>query len=175
MKEQDKRTYEDWADISRYLNKRMAEGDQENKSESTEILRGAAFLQRCMRLAGITEEEINLFESWEGFYGAYKDKPNEAGFARAEKLIREIIEYRDVTLDDIRHRRKPIIWEWESSMAFQAINLIDRVPTRNGKVYGIYLCKYKGEEYYFGIGKEEPTITEDMIKNGEWSEYTWTD
>ena len=40
---------------------------------------------------------------------------------------------------------------------------------------GIYLCNYNDEPYYFGIGLAEPEVTDDMLKNGHWRVYTWSD
>ena len=39
----------------------------------------------------------------------------------------------------------------------------------------IHLCNYKGKSYYFGLGLEEPEVTDDMLKNGTWLVYTWSD
>ena len=164
--------YEGWADLRRYLNRIMAEGDGNQNSEQ---LQGAAFLQRCMQLAGVTDEEIRLFESWGGFSGAWKEKADEEGFKRAEDLIRMIIEYRDVTLDEVRYSDKEFPWECGSGKSFYAIRQKDRIPTNNSQVYGVYCCMYKGKQYYFGIGKEEPVISKDMLENGLWFEYTWDD
>lgn len=36
-------------------------------------------------------------------------------------------------------------------------------------------CFYNDQVYYFNIGTEEPEITEEMINNGKWQVYTWSD
>ena len=40
---------------------------------------------------------------------------------------------------------------------------------------GIHLCNYKEKSYYFGLGLNEPEVTDDMLKNGTWLVYTWSD
>jgi hypothetical protein len=40
---------------------------------------------------------------------------------------------------------------------------------------GIHLCNYNDKSYYFGIGLDEPEVTEDMLQNGYWCVYTWSD
>lgn len=49
------------------------------------------------------------------------------------------------------------------------------IPESNEDVYGVYTCVYNGREYYFGVGREEVPITEDMRQNGVWYVYTWAD
>lgn len=39
----------------------------------------------------------------------------------------------------------------------------------------IHLCNYNNKSYYFGLGLEEPEVTDDMLKNGTWLVYTWSD
>lgn len=39
----------------------------------------------------------------------------------------------------------------------------------------IHHCIYHGKSYYFGIGLDEPTVTDDMLENAEWFVYTWSD
>lgn len=41
--------------------------------------------------------------------------------------------------------------------------------------FGIHKCLYNGESFYFGIGLEEPIVTDDMLKNATWLVYTWAD
>ena len=77
----------------------------------------------------------------------------------------------EIVLDYITplwHYRKLLPWE-HCGKSFQ-------------KPYGgtysggeIYLCSYEGKDYIFGIGLDEPEITEDMRKNGSWLCYTWAD
>ena len=40
---------------------------------------------------------------------------------------------------------------------------------------GIYKCRYHEKAFYFGLGLEEPFVTDDMVKNGIWLIYTWAD
>lgn len=39
----------------------------------------------------------------------------------------------------------------------------------------IHLCNYQDKSYYFGLGLKEPEVTDDMLKNGTWLVYTWSD
>ena len=41
--------------------------------------------------------------------------------------------------------------------------------------YGIHYCNYNGKPYYFGLGLKEPDVTDDMLENGYWAVYTWSD
>ena len=41
--------------------------------------------------------------------------------------------------------------------------------------FGVRMCLYDGKTYYFGLGLEEPVVTDDMLKNGKWLVYTWAD
>lgn len=40
---------------------------------------------------------------------------------------------------------------------------------------GIHKCRYQGKSYYFGLGLDEPTVTDDMLENATWLVYTWSD
>lgn len=39
----------------------------------------------------------------------------------------------------------------------------------------IYFCRYNDKPYYFGLGLDEPEVTDDMLENGYWAVYTWSD
>lgn len=66
--------------------------------------------------------------------------------------------------------RKLLPWE-HCGMHFEKMYS----PFSRERMCGIYTCDYRGKTYYFGIGLDEPVITDDMEKNGRWLVYTWAD
>lgn len=46
---------------------------------------------------------------------------------------------------------------------------------KNIQLKNVMRCFYDDKVYYFNIGTEEPEITEEMINNGKWQVYTWSD
>lgn len=66
--------------------------------------------------------------------------------------------------------RKLLPWE-HCAMHFEKMyHKLDRE-----RMCGIYSCLYEGKTYYYGIGLEEPVITDDMEQHGKWLVYTWAD
>lgn len=39
----------------------------------------------------------------------------------------------------------------------------------------ILRCYYKEDVFFFNIGIDEPIITQEMILDGDWEVYTWSD
>lgn len=138
-------------------------------------LTGKKFLETYLKDHGITEAEIRLYKHWDGFYNAYKLKPDACGMERAKACTNEIIEYRKMSVDDIRADESCTPWAWPSAKAFQPISNFAAPQKSDQSYFGIYRCCYKGKLYYYGIGKEEAPITEKMRKNGKWASYNWTD
>lgn len=138
-------------------------------------LHGADFLIAYFKDLGITDEEISLYASWKGFWGIAKTLPNEEGLAYAKERAGRIIDYRSTTLDQILEDEDCTPWAWPTAESFQPILTPDRIPQTNEDVYGIYSCIYNCSTYYFGIGKEEVQISQDMIANGKWYVYTFCD
>ena len=67
--------------------------------------------------------------------------------------------------------REMLPWE-HCAMRFQKIY----GPMRREYVtQGIHGCHYQDRFYYFGLGLDEPEITDDMIEHGVWFVYTWSD
>ena len=67
--------------------------------------------------------------------------------------------------------RKLLPWE-HCGMKFQKICF---QMYRECLKSGIHLCNYQDKSYYFGLGLKEPEVTNDMLKNGTWLVYTWSD
>ena len=67
--------------------------------------------------------------------------------------------------------REMLPWE-HCGMTFQKMC----VPMRASFLESdIHYCWYKDKPYYFGLGLEEPEVTDDMLQNGTWCVYTWSD
>lgn len=68
-------------------------------------------------------------------------------------------------------QREMLSWE-HVAMGFHKLNVpMKRILLESG----IHYCLYNDSHYYFGIGLEEPIVTEDMLNNGVWFVYTWSD
>ena len=101
--------------------------------------------------------------------------PNSDGLAYAERQADAIIAYRDVPVDRIFADGASPPWEWRTAKSFQKITDPGWIPEDPCGPGGIYECDYKGKSYYYGINKDETTVTNDMRKNGTWFVYTWAD
>ena len=67
--------------------------------------------------------------------------------------------------------REMLPWE-HCGMAFQKMC----VPMHRSFLgTDIYYCNYNDKPYYFGLGLKEPEVTDDMLENGKWFVYTWSD
>ena len=94
--------------------------------------------------------------------------------------MKEIIGCQELTHDAIHTYTRSGWWTremlpWEHcAMSFQS--LWQSVAMRK-EFWGrnIYLCIHHEKPYYFGIGLEEPEVTDDLLKNGHWLVYTWAD
>lgn len=68
-------------------------------------------------------------------------------------------------------KREMLPWE-HCAMSFQRIY---GSMSKNCLPYDIYLCRYHGKPFFFGLGLNEPEVTDDMLENGTWLVYTWSD
>lgn len=137
-------------------------------------MRGRDFMVAFFRDHGITEEEIE----WYGRWGGYPDdriKADAEGLQYAQERVNSIIEYRTTTPGNLWEKEISPPWEWHYAKDFQRVVSIEYVPISTPVLFNIYCCLYDGKEYYYGIGKEETPITQDMRENGAWLVYTWTD
>lgn len=136
-------------------------------------LLGKDFLISFFKDNHITDDEIALYDAWGGFDVGKLTNDN-YGINYAKRRDKAIIEYRDVTLDDLRKDYTIAPWAWKTSREFV------RVPyVKKEEIYplshSILYCSYNNKIYFFNIGKEESSEPEldDMIKNGTWYVYTW--
>ncbi len=139
-----------------------------------EGLKGAAFLKAYFHDHGVTEEEIDQYWCWGGFMVRQDLTADEEGLAYAARRVKKIIDYRDMTVEDVLHDESVAPWFWPTAKHFEEM-LYREPPDSNGVGACIISCYYKGNSYLFGIGKEEVEITEDMRKNGKWHIYTFSD
>ena len=140
-------------------------------------LYGRNFLIAYFKDRGITDEEIEWYDRWGGLpYGGPTNRmmANAEGMKYAKERADCIIAYRDVTADTIWKGSYPPPWEWNNAKDFQRVYDLRCIPDKI-PVYRICECEYQGKSYYYGIGKEETPITEDMRVNGKWYVYTWAD
>ena len=93
--------------------------------------------------------------------------------------MKEIIGYSELTHDVLDEyiysggwwERKMLPWE-HCSMRFQEVyGPMNRASLLNG----IYRCDYYKKSFYFGIGLKEPSVSDDMLKNGKWFVYSYSD
>ncbi len=141
-------------------------------------LGGAAFLKAYFRTHGITEREICLCEGWEIFDNCRGLQCDAEGIEYADRMTEKIKRYRTLTKDDLRTDYDDAPWAWPSAMRFQKVlwKSVRDVLTLPGRL-PILMCHYKGNRYFFNVGKEEPfgDALEKMIDEGEWYIYTYSD
>ena len=133
-------------------------------------LQGEAFLTAYFRDNGITEQEIELCKRWHDFC-CCEIIPDVRGLAYAEERVKRIIQYRDMSIQEILTGINKTPWAWPAAMRFE--RMYKPAPKSNAEVTCILRCIYHGYHFLFGIGKDEVPITEDMRTNGEWSAYTF--
>ena len=154
----------DWNEVVRYVEAQKYKG-----------LAGKTFLKAYFIDHGITDQEIDLVEKWGWGVNNTNLVPDEDGMKYAQKRTEKIKAYRNITLEQIEKNIGEYPWEWRTVKSFQRIWDPWFVPKNNDSVHGVYSCYYKGKDYYFGIGREEVPITEEMRQKGEWYVYTWAD
>ena len=154
----------DWDEIAR-----------RHKARKYQVLAGVSFLKAYFKDHGITDREIDLCERWGWGVSNSNLIPNDEGMKYAQKRTESIKAYRSITLEQIEKNIGHYPWEWPTAMSFQKIVAARCIPKSNEDVYGVYTCVYNGREYYFGVGREEVPITEDMRQNGVWYVYRWSD
>lgn len=119
------------------------------------------------------ESELALYEFWNGYWGCSDTCADEEGLSYAADRLKRIVNYREMTMEDILRNENQTPWAWPTAMHFE--KLYGEPPKDNRDIWTILSCLYNGKRYLFGIGKEEAVITEDMRKNGSWSVYTFSD
>lgn len=136
-------------------------------------LTGREFLTAYFLDHGITEREIELYESWDCFCECDRIFPDEKGLEYAARRVDELIRYRDKTGEEVAQKMADAPWYGMWTHDFR--KLCRKPPKNNESVSCILGCIYQGKWLLFGIGKEEVEITEDMRKNGKWSAFTYVD
>ena len=139
---------------------------------------GAAFLKSYFRMMGVTDPEIKLCREW-GIFDNCTDLCGDAnGYKYAEEMVRKIKQYRTMTHDDLRENYNGAPWAWPSAMCFQKVlwDSVREVRCLPGRP-SILMCEYRGNRYFFNVGKEEPSgaVLEKMLDDGEWYVYTYRD
>ena len=131
-------------------------GCQEEDKSRYDGLKNAEFLKVYFRDHGITDEEITLYATWDGFLNLGKGIENdEEGMNYARNRVESIIAYRDMTIDDLRKNYDRAPWAWPSAMSFQELCFYS--PDRmRGNVKGrdIYLCVYDNERFFLMLEKK---------------------
>ena len=136
-----------------------------------ENLKGRDFLRTYFHDHGVTDEELQLMDFWDGYNNCQNVVPDCDGLSYAEERLQSILNYRNLTADEVNEVNAP--WGWPTAMAF--LKCYHKPPKTNKDVWCVMLCAYNGKGYYFGIGKEEVEITEDMRTNGKWFVYSFSD
>lgn len=140
-------------------------------------LKGKDFLVSYFQHNSVTEDEIELYFGWGMLDGCHNLVADSSGINYASDRLESIINYRNITLQDIREKGIDCTpWAWPSAMTFQKFNP-NHVHFYIPGIHNIYMIEYKGQCYYFNIGKEEPQGEErkEICENGEWYVYTYSD
>ena len=109
----------------------------------------------------MTQEEQDKFDREHPVYKMQK-------IIGCDKLTHEIL---DKYISSGWWNREMLPWE-HCGMAFQKVYCPMR---RESLKHDIHFCRYNDKPYYFGLGLEEPEVTDDMLENGYWAVYTWAD
>ena len=122
----------------------------------------------------------NIYKKYKGFDVLKMSQEEQDVFDRKYPLLKmeKIIGCKKLTHEALRNymysgawNREMLPWE-HCGMSFQRVS----PPIhRNCLNSGIYYCNYQDKPYYFGLGLDEPEITDDMLENGTWLVYTWSD
>jgi len=122
----------------------------------------------------------NIYKKYEGLDVLKMNNEEQAEFDEKYPLLKmkKIIgctELTHETLDEYIKSgwwtRKMLPWE-HCGMHFEKVwGAMGRERIK----HGIYKCIYFGKPYYFGLGLEEPSVSDDMLENGTWLVYTWSD
>ena len=140
-------------------------------------LKGKDFLVSYFRHNGVTEDEIELYFGWGMLDGCHNLMANSPGINYASECVESMINYRNITVQDIREKGIDCTpWAWPSAMAFHKFDP-GQVHYYIPGIQKIFMIEYKGQCYYFNIGKEEPQGEElkEICENGKWYIYTYSD
>lgn len=122
----------------------------------------------------------NIYKKYDGLDVLKMTKEEQTEFDIKHQLIKmkKIIGCSELTHELLRNylssgwwTREMLPWE-HCGMKFQKICF---PMYKECLKTGIFLCNYKDKSYYFGLGLNEPEVTEDLLENGTWLVYTWSD
>ena len=142
-------------------------------------LSNKAFLLAFMRDHGVTEEEIRHYNAWVYKGDVRNVFPNRKGMNFAIQQLSEMLNYRYMTLDDLRKDYSDAPWAWPTAMRFQPMCVPkNSIRADISRPYGTpILCNYLDKSYFFHVNKEEPygPFLDELIEKGEWRIYTYSD
>ena len=132
---------------------------------------GKQFVKACLVKMGSPNREIRLFDKW--FDNALGIPCGKEGVEYAKYLYDRLVKYRSIKVTEIKDMEEAMPWYQGIAKTFAFIDADECIPSNNRSVKGIYKCEYRSMTYYFGIGKEEANISQDMRENGCWYVYTY--
>ena len=141
-------------------------------------------LTRVVGDHAITFEEFltiyNIYKKYDDFVALSMNKEEQEEFDKNHPLYRmeKIIGCKNLT-HEILHDYISTGW-WEREMlpwehCGKTFSKVYCKMSRECLKYDIHFCRYNDKPYYFGLGLEEPEVTDDMLENGYWAVYTWSD
>ena len=132
----------------------------------------------------ITFEEFltiyNIYKKYEGLDVLKMNQAEQDAFDENFPLykMKKIIGCDELTHADVQNyissgwwNREMLPWEHCGMRFHKVYGSMGRGSLKSG----IHYCNYNDKPYYFGIGLDEPEVTDDMLENGYWAVYTWSD
>lgn len=127
-------------------------------------MKGRAFLIQYFIDHGITNDELDLYGKWDGFFDVEDMIPDDEGLNYAKSCVDKIIAYRDISPYDVYDNMNSAPWFFPDKKIFKR-KKDSMFP------YSIAVCYYNGINFMYGVGKKEKAVTSDMNKKGKWMVY----
>lgn len=102
----------------------------------------------------------------------WNDEERRESDERLQRIIRAVADYTNVNPSMWTRRMFP--WE-HCAKTFQRMKSGPRRESISQYRESIYKCFYQDQVYLFGVGLPIPVLTDDLLENGEWYAYTWSD